>query len=90
MASINDERKTVSEELVRTIASQIVGRTLRRMDEKGSGSFVHRHEVMGCIQEEWHELIEASHARDYDKMKSELQDIAVAAIFSIASLELML
>jgi len=86
MANLLDTRFSVSEELIRNITESLVQGLLQKMTEKGPGSFVHRHEIMGCIQEEYHELIEASHSRKPMALYSELEDLAMAAIFSIASL----
>ena len=88
MASYFDSRKTVTEERVRAVTELVFDKLKRRIAEKGSGSFVHRHEIMGCVQEEYHELVQASHNRDLIHMTWELEDLAVAAIFSIASIEL--
>ena len=89
MASYLDVRKTVTEEQVRAISELVVKKLLQRMVEKGPGSFVHIHEVMGCLQEEWYELIDASHRRSHVEVLWELEDLAVAAIFSIASVALI-
>ena len=89
MANLNDRRRTVTYRMVQDIADQAVSDLLQKMHEKGPGAFVHRHEVMGCLYEEWNELIEAAHDRSQERMIAELYDIAMAAIFSIASVALM-
>lgn len=86
MANYRDKRQPISETQIRLIAEDIVKGLLKKMEEKENGSFVHRHEIMGCLQEEWHELIEASHGRDNNRMWSELRDLAMGVIFSMASL----
>jgi len=66
----------------------------KRLDEKGNGAFVSNHEILGCITEEYWELIEAVHnPKLYLKItndasiKNELLDIAVAAIFGYVCLK---
>ena len=69
-------------------ASEVVKKKmLSRLDEKGSGLFVDKHQIYGTVAEEMKELIDALHANDIEGMKRELRDIAVAAIWGIASIE---
>ena len=58
-----------------------------RLDQKGSGLFVDKHQIYGIVAEELKELMDALHGNDIEGMKRELVDIAVAAIFGIASIE---
>ena len=46
-------------------------------------------EALGVITEEYHELIEAVHGNDRSEEFAELLDVAVAAIYAIASQEHM-
>ena len=69
-------------------ASQSVIRKMNeRVDEKGNGLFVDKHQIYGIVAEELKELMDALHANDIEGMKRELKDIAVAAIWGIASIE---
>lgn len=69
-------------------ASEVVKKKmLSRLDEKGNGLFVDKHQIYGTVAEEMKELMDALHANDIEGMKRELKDIAVAAIWGIASIE---
>jgi hypothetical protein len=62
---------------------------LKRIKQKGRGSFISVNEIRGVIDEEYCELREEMHIRDYDGIEHELKDVAVAAIFGLASLRKM-
>lgn len=69
-------------------ASEVVEKKiLLRLDEKGNGLFVDKHQIYGIVAEEVKELMDALHGNDIEGMKRELKDIAVAAIWGIASIE---
>lgn len=69
-------------------ASEVVKKKiLLRLDEKGNGLFVDKHQIYGIVAEEVKELLDALHANDIEGMKRELKDIAAAAIWGIASIE---
>ena len=59
----------------------------RRLNEKGKGSFASRHEILGVITEEYHELIEAvesSTSKSLAVVEDELFDLAAGAVISAA------
>ena len=56
----------------------------RRLNEKGKGSFASRHEILGVITEEYHELIEAVTLKPLANVEDELFDLAVGAVISAA------
>ena len=58
-----------------------------RLDQKGDGLFVDKHQIYGIVAEEVKELMDALHGNDIEGMKRELKDIAVAALWGIASIE---
>ena len=60
-----------------------------RLDEKGYGTFASRHEILGILQEEYKELVDAIHSdKTYGhEVASELLDIAVGAIFGYACIQ---
>lgn len=60
---------------------------LKRRATKQKGTLVTRHEILGIVCEEYHELIEAVHSGVSSDIYNELVDIAVAAIAGIASYE---
>ncbi len=59
----------------------------KRIEEKGAGLFVDPHQIYGIVAEEFKETMDALHKNNLDGMKDELVDIAVAAIWGIASIE---
>lgn len=59
-----------------------------RVHQKGTGTMASNHEILGIISQEVQEYNDAIHQRLSDSHKiEELKDIAVAAIFGIASIE---
>lgn len=60
-----------------------------RMAQKGRGSYVSRHEALGIVAEEYHELIHAVQSEPLDRVEAELLDIAVAAVFGLVSVKFM-
>jgi len=59
-----------------------------RANQKGLGVMASNHEIYGIIRQETTEYEEAIHKRASDEEKiEELKDIAVAAIFGIASIQ---
>jgi NTP pyrophosphatase (non-canonical NTP hydrolase) len=58
----------------------------RRIEEKGRGVFVSSHETLGAVTEEYQELIDAVRQNDPVEVGEELMDIAVAAVFGVASM----
>jgi len=57
----------------------------KRIAEKGRKSFIGPHEMQGIIDEEVLELKLAIHANDRGQTVTEMVDISVGCIFSIAS-----
>jgi NTP pyrophosphatase (non-canonical NTP hydrolase) len=58
----------------------------KRIEEKGRGAFASHHEMLGAITEEYHELVEAVRLNSAVDVAGELTDIAVACLFSIATM----
>ena len=62
-----------------------IQRKLRdRVNEKGAGAFVSRHEILGVLTEEYDELIDAVHRGNIEDIEEELADLAVGALFGWA------
>lgn len=61
----------------------------KRITEKGAGTFSSRHEILGCVTEEYHELIEAIRTDGFDKKRiiHELLDVACSCVFGLACIE---
>ncbi len=76
-------RKTVSNKLIDEAIKEVRKKLYNIMKTKGNKQFVSPHEALGVVTEEYHELVEA--VRTGVRITSELEDVAVAAIFSIAS-----
>ena len=65
-----------------------VGIKLRqRLKEKGDKGFVSRHEVLGVIEEEMHELKDACRESLLAHFEHELLDMAVASILGLICLQ---
>lgn len=60
---------------------------LERLNKKGYGIFISTHEILGVVNEEHHELVEAIKNNDLENIREELMDIAVACIHGIASID---
>ena len=59
-----------------------------RMRQKGMGTYASLHEALGILQEEMTEFEDEVHAKNSRKNQiEELKDIAVGAIWAIASIE---
>jgi hypothetical protein len=58
-----------------------------RLSQKGYGTFASTHEILGILEEEYKEFVDAIHDGNYIEVKSELVDIAVGAIFGVVCLE---
>ena len=57
-----------------------------KLRDKGPGGFKSSHEIRGTLGEEWDELRDAIREDKWPDIAHELQDIAVAAIFGLASM----
>jgi hypothetical protein len=80
------KRKPISKVTRELALSELAACLEARIGEKGDGSFASIHEIWGCLGEEWEELKEAIHRKDFGKVESELMDVAVGAIFAYACL----
>ncbi len=57
------------------------------LSKKGAESFVSRHETLGIISEEFHELLEAVRSGTSEELKGELLDTAIACLWGVVSLD---
>lgn len=80
------KRKEVSTKALTYALDEAKSELSRRLGQYGYGGFVSSHEMYGVLMEEVNELSEALHSDDQDQFESELKDIIVAALFSLASL----
>ncbi len=58
----------------------------KAIKQKGSGSYSSIHEILGLLTEEYHEIIDAVHKKDVKDVKSELIDVAIVALWGVASI----
>lgn len=56
-----------------------------RIQKHGAGAFVSAHEGLGAVVEEYDELVDAVRANDTEKIIGEAMDLAVAALWMLAS-----
>lgn len=67
---------------------EVSEKLILRAEQKGLGVMTSNHEIYGIIRQETGEYEEAIHKKLSDQEKiEELKDIAVAAIFGIASIQ---
>ena len=79
-------RKEVSKKALTYALDEARSELSRRLGQKGYGGFASTHEMFGALMEEVDELSDALHANDQEWFVSELKDIVVAALFSLASI----
>ena len=80
-----EQREQIDQEEIDNALNEIGISTELRLDQKGYGTFASKHEILGSITEEYHELIEAIHKHNNkEQVKNELLDLATACHFSIS------
>lgn len=71
----------------RSLAVQLLLANLQnRLNQHGDRSFAGKHEGLGTIAEEYHELVEAVRAHDPSHTVNEAIDVAVGCLWLVASL----
>mgnify|MGYP000885109351 CR=1 FL=1 len=80
-------RTQISGNQITNGVNALMGKLNYRLNQKGSGTFSSKHEILGVIAEEYKELLDAVHSKDYNNMKEELLDIAVGSLFGYICLE---
>ena len=78
-------RDIIKNTTVDKVIELVLKKLQKKMTKKGMGGFVSSHEGYGVVMDEFVELGEAVHDNDIDGVINEIVDIAVAAIWSIAS-----
>ena len=82
----NQRHQLTREDLAQAIR-EITEKTDYRLKQKGHGVMASNHEILGIIVDEVQEYRDEVHAKSADDLKvEELKDIAVAAIWGIASI----
>jgi hypothetical protein len=84
---MNNGRVTVSEPNINYAVLLVKQGLENRLKQYGYDSFASIHEILGVMDEEHYELLVAVHQNDNEQVISELVDIAVGALFGIATLK---
>jgi hypothetical protein len=79
-------RVPVHRHRIEAVVSELQKQIDKRIDKHGRDSFIGPHEIFGVLAEEVDEYLVEVRLEDHDKQVAELFDIAVAAVFGIASL----
>jgi NTP pyrophosphatase (non-canonical NTP hydrolase) len=82
----NNPRIPVEETVIEKTKEIVSNALLKRLKQHGYDSFSSIHEILGIMDEEHYELLMAVHKNDDLQVKEELVDIAVGALFGIATL----
>lgn len=78
-------RKQITKRQVRNAVIETQTKLKRRLNnEKGWGTWLSRHEILGFAEEERFELCQAVHSDSLEDVKEELLDLAVGCIFAVA------
>jgi hypothetical protein len=78
--------KSVTQDEIRSVIKIVERILLMRYAEKGFHKAASKHEVLGIITEEYHELIEAIHSNSKHDIAHELIDGAVSHLHGLISL----
>jgi NTP pyrophosphatase (non-canonical NTP hydrolase) len=78
---------------MRPVSEEVVQKTLKlfeavlreKIKQKGDRSFNSPHEALGVLTEEYMELIQAVQSNNPNLVREELLDVAVSAIWGVAS-----
>jgi len=79
-------RVPVSGDQVEAVLRRIMNNLVARAEKHGSLSYLSPHHTFGVLAEEYDETLEALRANDDESFAAELDDLAVVAIFGVASL----
>lgn len=83
-------RKKIDERLVNGTMDQLQRRISEKLKQRGDHSFASRHEILGLITEEYHELVDAIKldTTAYRRfIRNELFDIAITCVWGILSID---
>lgn len=81
-----NRRVEVSKEVLASVFQEAKLKMDALLGEKGRGSLVTPHEILGVLDEEYDELREAVRSNIGRAVYEELKDIAVGALFGMASM----
>ena len=85
------QRIPLSQQILTLVSSLYNEHLAKCIAKHSNGAYVSRHEILGTVTEEYHELIEAVRSGQIDGAKnsvcSELLDMAVACLFGVACIK---
>lgn len=79
------ERPTVADAFILECLDQVRDKLRAALVKKGPGAFASTHEAYGVIAEEMHELLVELRSASRTDFYGELQDVACACVFAMAS-----
>lgn len=85
--SDKDHRPQIVNSKIHNAHYHVLKRLFERLEEKGHGAWLSRHEILGFVTEEYDELVGAVHEKSLEEVKEELKDIGVACTFAIACID---
>lgn len=84
MTKETSNRPIIKDKHITLAFERIEGELHRRLEEKGKGSWLSSHEMLGIITEEYTELIHAVKSNIRFQLRQELLDLGVAVVFALA------
>jgi len=80
-------RTIVRPEAIESAMALLSAKMAETLHRHGHGTYASRHELLGILEEEYHELVAAVTSGSLEEVLEEAADIAVAAVFGIACVE---
>lgn len=84
---IHIDRPELTADDINQVILKLQKEVARRLNEKGKGSFVSRHEIFGAVNEEFKEMEDAVRSETLGNVSDELLHTAAAAIIGIAGID---
>ena len=80
-------RTKISEEQLYEVSNKATQKIQELMKRKGNGAFISSQEILGCLTQELNHLTKQSYEGTMETFEKELWDIALGALFGIASIK---
>ena len=80
-------RQQITQTQAKDADSVVRMKLIDRLNEKGYGALVSRHEILGVLTEEYHEAVKAVESESIQEVRDELIDLAVGCIFGVACID---
>jgi len=84
---VTNTRQQLTDQDFGSAMAAVLAKVNFRREQKGDHTLASSHEILGILDEEYDELRTEVHCNMHDNQVDELEDIAVAAIFGIASIK---